>query len=243
MLCTIVPSVFLDWFYCCLLFPLYHIIGSLSGFWSGHIWFHLHMLPLLYTLFQMSHSAFLVTQFNQTLAQMFLWPLFLQSYLHWLKIQICKIFIFIKKNPNCSGENKIQVSGWIIALVSSLVTKIGDKRTETLFSKGEIPTEPVPEKKRKINLLSRKLDRIAICLKLSPYDSRGNYKGKLLPISRHEIEPAYVICPTSFICGTLDCQPRCLVQSTWEHDIPMVALIKGHSIPKCFCAHRKMPKV
>jgi hypothetical protein len=119
---------------------------------------------------------------------------------------------FRQQNPKYSGENKIQVSGWIIALVSSLVTRIGDKRTQTLFSERELATEL--DKKRKSNLLSGKLDKMDICLKLSPYDGRGNYKGKLLPISRHEIEPAYVICPTSFICGTLDCQPRCLVQST-----------------------------
>ena len=135
---------------------------------------------------------------------------------------------FRQQNPNYSGENEIQVSGWIIALISSLITQIGDKRTETLFSKRELATKP--DKKGKINLLSRKLDKIAICLELSPYDGRGNYKGKLLPVSRHEIEPAYVICPTSFICGTLDCQPRCLVQCTRKRDIPMVALIKGHTL-------------
>ena len=135
---------------------------------------------------------------------------------------------FRQQNPQYSGENKIQVSGWIIALISSLVTKIGDERTETLFSERELAKGP--DKKGKINMLSGKLDKMAICLKLSPYNGRGNYKGKLLPISHHEIEPAYVICPTSFICGTLDCQPRCLVQSTQERDIPMVALIKGHTV-------------
>ena len=135
---------------------------------------------------------------------------------------------FRQQNPQYSGENKIQVSGWIIALISSLVTKIGDERTETLFSERELAKGP--DKKGKINMLSGKLDKMAICLKLSPYNGRGNYKGKLLPISHHEIEPAYVICPTSFICGTLDCQPRCLVQSTQERDIPMVALIKGQNI-------------
>jgi CxC5 like cysteine cluster associated with KDZ transposases len=71
---------------------------------------------------------------------------------------------------------------------------------------------------------------MAVCLKLSPYDSKGNYNRKLLPISHHEIQPAYVICPTSFICGTLDCQPRCLVQSTRECDIPRIALIKEHTV-------------
>ena len=49
---------------------------------------------------------------------------------------------FRQQNPEYSGENKIKVSGWIIALVSSLVTQIGDKRTETLFSERELATEP-----------------------------------------------------------------------------------------------------
>lgn len=71
---------------------------------------------------------------------------------------------------------------------------------------------------------------MAITLKLSIYDGEGNYKGKLLPISRHKIEPAYVICPPSFVCGTASCNPRSLVQHTREHDIPMVTLIKGHTI-------------
>jgi len=140
---------------------------------------------------------------------------------------------FRQQNPKYSGENKIQVSGWIIALVNSLATQLGNKRTETLFSGNELA--PEPDKKGKINLLARKIDKIASCLGLSPYDSEGNYKGKLLPLSCHKIEPAYVICPTSFICGTLDCQPRCLVQSTQERDIPLVTLIKGHTV------HQKVP--
>ena len=69
-----------------------------------------------------------------------------------------------------------------------------------------------------------------LLLKLSIYHGEGNYKGKLLPISCHKIEPAYVICPPSFVCGTASCNPRSLVQHTWEHDIPMVTLIKGHTI-------------
>jgi hypothetical protein len=49
---------------------------------------------------------------------------------------------FCQQNPQYFGENKIQVSGWIIALVTSLVTQIGDKRTETLFSERELAREP-----------------------------------------------------------------------------------------------------
>jgi len=135
---------------------------------------------------------------------------------------------FRQQNPKYSGENKIQVSGWIIALINALAIQLGNKRTETLFSENELAQKP--DKKRKINLISGKLDRIATSLNLSPYDSEGSYQGKLLPISRDKIEPAYVICPASFICGTLECQPRSLVQSTRERDIPMVTLIKGHTV-------------
>jgi hypothetical protein len=67
---------------------------------------------------------------------------------------------FRQKNPQCSGENKTQVSGWIIALVNSLMTKIGDKRAETLFSERELGRHP--DKEAQINLLSRKLDKIVL---------------------------------------------------------------------------------
>ena len=35
-------------------------------------------------------------------------------------------------------ENKSQISGWIIALINALVDKLGNKRTETLFSETEL---------------------------------------------------------------------------------------------------------
>ena len=139
---------------------------------------------------------------------------------------------FRQKNPQYSGENRVQVSGWMIALVNTLATQLGTKRTDTLFSEKELGNS---DRKGKIKFLAEKLDSTAIGLKLSPYDSKGNYKGKLLPISRHKVEPAYVICPTSFVCGTLNCQPRCLIQSTRERDIPMVTLIKEHT------AHQGVP--
>jgi len=135
---------------------------------------------------------------------------------------------FHQKNPQYSGENRSQHSGWIIALGNALAAQLGNKRTDTLFSGNELAQNP--DRKGKSNLIAGKLDKIAISLKLSPYDSRGNYKGKLLPISHLKIEPVYVICPTSFICGTVNCQPRCLIQCTRERDIPMVTLIKNHTV-------------
>ena len=135
---------------------------------------------------------------------------------------------FRQQQRQFNGENKVQVSGWIIVLVNALTNQLGNKRTETLFSGNELARELNP--KEQINLVANKLDKLAITLKLSIYDSEGNYKGKLVPTSRKKIEPAYVICPPSFVCGTEDCNPRSLVQSTRERDIPMVTLIKGHTV-------------
>jgi hypothetical protein len=137
---------------------------------------------------------------------------------------------FRQQNPEFSGENRVHVSGWIIALVNALMAKLGTKRTETLFS----PKENLQDldEKGKIYSLAGKLDKLANALALSPYDSEGNYKGKLLPASGAKIEPTYTICPTSFICGTQDCQGQSLVQSSRDRDIPIVTLTKGHTIYK-----------
>jgi hypothetical protein len=108
------------------------------------------------------------------------------------------------------------------------VNQLGNKRTQTLFSETELAQEP--DQTAKVNLLAGKLDTLAACLKLSVYDDKGKYKGKLLPISHSKIEPAYVICPASFICETQDCIPRSLLQSTTDCDIPMVTLIKGQTV-------------
>ena len=132
---------------------------------------------------------------------------------------------FRQQQPKCGGENKVQISGWIIALVNALSNQLGRKRTETVFSENELARQ-----NNKVDLLAGKLDNLAISLKLSIYDNEGNYTGKLLPISHSKIEPAYVICPSSFVCGTKNCSPRSLLQSTRDRDIPLVTLIKGHTV-------------
>lgn len=125
-------------------------------------------------------------------------------------------------------ENKSQISGWITALSNALVDKLGNKRTETLLYESELAREP--DKKTKVTLLAGKLDKLAGYLKLSTFDEKGNYKGKLLPISHSKIERAYIICPPSFACQTQDCSPRSLRQSTKASDIPLVTLIKGQTV-------------
>ena len=135
---------------------------------------------------------------------------------------------FRQQQRICGDEYKVQITGWITALSTALMDKLGNKRTETLFSENELAREP--DQKAKVALLAGKLDKLAGSLKLSTFDEKGNYKGKLLPISHSKIEPAYVICPASFACQTLDCSPRSLRQSTKTSDIPLVTLIKGQTV-------------
>jgi hypothetical protein len=135
---------------------------------------------------------------------------------------------FRQQQRICGNENKVQISRRILALSNALLKKLGNKRAETLFSEHELVQEP--SGKTKADLLSGKLDKLAGCLKLSTFDEKGNYKGKLLPPSHSKIEPAYVICPPSFACETQSCSPRSLRQSTKISDIPLVTLIKGQTV-------------
>ena len=133
-----------------------------------------------------------------------------------------------------TGENKIHTSGWIIALVNALSDKLGKKRTSSLFFDYEY-SESLWEKdgnKRRIKLIAGKLDSFANNLSLSPYDQDGNYCGKLGAISHDKIQPALVICPTSFVCATQSCAPRSLLQTSRFRDIPLVTCVKGHTVHK-----------
>ena len=79
--------------------------------------------------------------------------------------------------------------------------------------------------------MSRKLDRFAECLRLTPYQ-KGSFHKKLLPISLKSIQPEYVICPLDMECTKSGCHGRHLSMSTKKNDIPIVTLIKGTSIFK-----------
>lgn len=131
---------------------------------------------------------------------------------------------FRQQHPKFPGEYNTQHSGWILSLVRALKFKLGKRRTSTMFE------NDTSENINQDRIIAEKLDKMANNLGLSPYDSEGDYKGKLLPVSTKKIQPAYVICPNSFVCCTGSCNPRSLVQHTKIGDIPKVVLIKGHSI-------------
>ena len=140
---------------------------------------------------------------------------------------------FHQQHPTEPGENKSQISGWLTALANAISNKLGEDHTSTLLFQHEslfqhTSTEQISQTQNK--LIGKKLNTFATALSLSPYDNKGNYSHKLLPVSLKEIQPALFICPKSFICGTLSCQLCSLQQSTQDRDIPLVTFIKGHSI-------------
>ena len=131
-----------------------------------------------------------------------------------------------QQNREISGEKNTTLSAWIKSLSRSLVDRIGEKSTKTLFKSGEIRNNDV-------DMVATKLDALAKLLDLTPYkDGRKRNNGKLKPISHQEIQPVLAICPNSVNCEDMDCEARGLLQSTDIRDIPLVTLIKGTTVHK-----------
>ena len=86
----------------------------------------------------------------------------------------------------------------------------------------------MPRQNHQVSVLSTKLDKLALLLNLTPYDSNGNFKRKLLPPSYTEIQAVHVICPSSTICVNKQCTRRALLQNTRPRDVPLVTLIKNN---------------
>ncbi|KAF8873107.1 hypothetical protein CPB84DRAFT_1854167 [Gymnopilus junonius] len=106
---------------------------------------------------------------------------------------------FRQQHPTEAGENKVVVSGWLIALTNAISTKLEDDRTSTLLFHHE--RQQTPSSSSQVKLIAQKLDTFVTALSFSPYDSSGNYTHKLLPVSSKKIQPALVICPRSFVCA------------------------------------------
>jgi hypothetical protein len=118
-------------------------------------------------------------------------------------------------------ENKTLASGWIQSLSRAVMHRLQDD-TENLFRPGEF----LSRQNHQVSVLSTKLDKLAILLNLTPYDSNGKFKHKLLPPSYAKIQAVHVICPSSTICIDKPCTPCALLQNTRPRDVPLVTLIK-----------------
>ena len=112
-----------------------------------------------------------------------------------------------QQNPAVQGENKIKTSGWIKALARALKGKL-DAQSHTLQTDSEEETTVSDTS------LGEKLDKLSKLLKLYPYNTKGKFQNKLMPVSHTEIQPAIVICPDSFKCEDMACKPWALHQVT-----------------------------
>jgi hypothetical protein len=131
-----------------------------------------------------------------------------------------------QQNPRYVGENHSSNSGWLKCLARALQEKLEEGNTK-LFKKYE---RDQLSDKEKIDGVTQKVDGLAKLLKLYPYDSDGQFQGKIKAVSYKSIKAAQVICPISFTCETASCNPRSLLQNTRLRDIPRVTLIKGSEI-------------
>ncbi|KDR76034.1 hypothetical protein GALMADRAFT_67618, partial [Galerina marginata CBS 339.88] len=102
---------------------------------------------------------------------------------------------FRQQHPEYQGENKVALSGWIIAFTESLLDQLGKKKKTLLcdYESEDLST------KEGIKCIANKLDIVATKLDLTPYNSDGDYTGKLLPVSMEKLKPLHVICPMSFV--------------------------------------------
>ena len=133
-----------------------------------------------------------------------------------------------QQNPCYSGEHATKISGWIKALARGVEKKLGDN-VKSLFQDDKQPSMTA---EGITNGIGKKLDIFSKVLKLYPYE-KSQFQQKLKPISQREIEPVYMLCPEAMACEVMQCNPRCLQQSTRDRDIPQVTLIKGTRIYEC----------
>ena len=132
-----------------------------------------------------------------------------------------------QQNPEVSGENKVEITGWIKGLARALHEKLA-AQVVTLQTDDE--RDKNMANSALINSLGQKLDLLSKDLKLYPYNSRGKFQGKLKTVSHAAIQPALVICPDSIECEHMSCKPWAVHQITKTRDIPKVTLIKGSDI-------------
>ena len=131
-----------------------------------------------------------------------------------------------QQNPRYNGENHSSNSGWLKSLARALQEKLEEGNTK-LFKKSE--RDQLSDKEN-IDGVTQKLDGLAKLLNLYPYDSDGQFQGKIKAVSYKSIKAAQVICPISITCETASCNPRSLLQNTRLRDIPRVTLIKDSEI-------------
>lgn len=125
------------------------------------------------------------------------------------------------------GENISAINSWIKCLSWAVHAKVDGGGTMLLHESDRY--EGISEK-HIVSNIAIKLDKLAQHLGLIKYNKKGHLKTALKPISYKAIEAVHIICPESYQCVTSGCGFRSLVQTTKQRDIPLVTLVKNHTI-------------
>lgn len=131
-----------------------------------------------------------------------------------------------QQHPQCDGEIRVTVTGWMKAFVWSLQNRLG-ATTDDLFQPSD---GSLPSRDARITTIGRKVDNIVQGLGLMPYHRNGQFRMWLGQISDTDIAPIRLLCPNIAECMTEDCEPRALRQTTREHNIPRVILCEGTQV-------------
>jgi hypothetical protein len=119
------------------------------------------------------------------------------------------------------SERNIKYTGWMSALVNTILNKLDEDTISLLFLNND-------QEGDRDKLLGDKLHAMAQKLKLLPYTKSNQFKSNhVQPISHDQIKPVHLLCPSTFTCTTATCNPRSLLQSTKDRDIPHTKLIIG----------------
>jgi hypothetical protein len=132
--------------------------------------------------------------------------------------------------PKYEGENRSTAFSWMKHLACALQDWLADN-SQQLFQKHDIGKESTSD--QALTVISTKLVALAHILQFYPSDGKGNFLGKLQPVSQKAIQPTLVIFPDSAECKTMSCNPWSLLQVTKTRDIPRVTLIKN--LVMCLC--------
>jgi hypothetical protein len=119
------------------------------------------------------------------------------------------------------SEKTIKYTGWMSALVKAVLNQLDEEAILHLFQNSDLENDRNKHLGDKVHAMAQKL-------KLLPYTKSNQFDSeRVLPISRNNIKPVHLLCPTTFTCTTATCNPRSLLQITKNRDIPYTKLIIG----------------
>ena len=96
-------------------------------------------------------------------------------------------------------ERLQMISGWLKALARALDEKLGQDTGQLFQTTANLNND------QRNSAIAIKLNSLYKLLDLSPYDNEGVFHQSRYKQVRKEIEPAYVISPTSIQCQTQSC--------------------------------------